>query len=688
MSAAEGALPPGPLLPNIAAVTSAAPYRPLMYAACAALALLCNYLLGVDVEWDTLDYHLYAGLSAVHDRFAQDYFAAGPASYFNPYAYAPFYLLAASGLPALVGSSVLALGQSTVLWLTYELALCACPSTDRRIRLASGLCAVALAFCNPILIRQFGSSFADITTAALVLCGWLWLACAVRAPRASLILGAGLILGAATALKLTNAVHAAAAVVLVLMLPVPLVPRVRYGLGFAGSTATGFAVVAAPWAWRLVHTFGNPFFPLLNGIFRSPEFTTEPLRHFRFVPGSLADALWRPFAIADPAPLTQAETLAADARYAVLVLLILFIAGRWLARNHRHEADAAAAAGNTRVLAALGCGLALDWALWLFASGNGRYFLPMACVAAVVIVALLFREFAASPKVRNYLLTVILAAQCLQLWYGSDYRWAPLPWGGPWFQVTVPGNLATEPNLYLTIGMQSNSFIAPYLAPDSGLVNFSGGYALEARGTNGVRIAALIRRYSPHVRMLMTGKRLYGDQDGHGPLRSDVDEALEPFGVKVDDRDCESIIVRGVPPPIEVQAVGNGRRFEPQSRDTTHLVTCRLVPGDPADRAASAAARRDADVALDHLEDACPELFQPRRLETVHDRDKWEREYVNTDLLAWVSHGEVKFRDLASPDDLVRLGSAGDWARAPQKLACGRNGRHYFARLLPSTERP
>ena len=49
------------------------------------------------MAWDTLNYHLYAGFSAVNDRFAQDYFAAGPPSYFNPYAYVPFYALVSIG---------------------------------------------------------------------------------------------------------------------------------------------------------------------------------------------------------------------------------------------------------------------------------------------------------------------------------------------------------------------------------------------------------------------------------------------------------------------------------------------------------------------------------------------------------------------------------------------------------------
>jgi hypothetical protein len=50
----------------------AAPYRVPVYAACTLLALTVNYFLGKDMASDTLSYHLYAGFSAIHDRFAQD----------------------------------------------------------------------------------------------------------------------------------------------------------------------------------------------------------------------------------------------------------------------------------------------------------------------------------------------------------------------------------------------------------------------------------------------------------------------------------------------------------------------------------------------------------------------------------------------------------------------------------------
>src|ERR1700722_8337234 len=87
---------------------SGVPYRLPVYVACTILALFTNYLLGKDMPSDTLSYHLYAGFSAVHDRFAQDYFPAGPQTYFNPYIYVPLYYLVSSGLSSLEISSTLA----------------------------------------------------------------------------------------------------------------------------------------------------------------------------------------------------------------------------------------------------------------------------------------------------------------------------------------------------------------------------------------------------------------------------------------------------------------------------------------------------------------------------------------------------------------------------------------------------
>ena len=678
----------------LAAVDAALALRRLpVYVACTVVALVINYLLGKDLAWDTLNYQFYAGFSAVNDRFSQDYFAAGPPSYFNPYAYVPFYALVRAGFSPLAISSVLAVVHSFILWLTFELAVCVCPSDDSRVRMTYGVCAVVLAFINPILVQQIGSSFADITTAESALAGWLLLARAVGAPHLARVVCGGLLLGAATALKLTNSVHAVAGCALLIMLPGTLFVRIRYGLGYVIALAIGFSIIAAPWSYRLERMFGNPVFPLMNGVFRSPEFTAEPLRHFRFIPESFAKALWRPFAIADPVPMVQAEMTSPDLRYAVLVVLIGALVLQLLWKHRAHLASPSGQAEPpvaTRILAALGCGLALDWALWLSASGNGRYFLPMANVTAVVVVALLFRLFAARPKMRNYFLAAIIGGQIIQLCIGASFRWGSLPWDHQWLELEVPEKLATEPNLYLTIGVQSNSFIAPFLARGSGLVNFSGGYALGPEGASGARIEALIRRYTPHLRVLWSGGQPQAADEQQKRIRTPADDALVRFGLRVDASDCVTITVHGLPPEPEI-VFKSAEPVEPvkpnrqSPSDTSYLTSCHVVfdLGDASDQLAR---ERAVDVVFDHLEDACPQIFQPRRLRTEHSHEVWRRLYVNTDLVALVIHGSVKFFNPVRGGQMVSLGRESDWAKASLPLVCGRRDGRYYAEMRISKE--
>jgi hypothetical protein len=674
-------------LPALEMHDAGAPYRLPVYFACTILALFMNYVLGKDMAADTLSYHLYAGFSAFNDRFAQDYFAAGPQSYFNPYIYVPFYYLVTSNLSSLEINSILAIVHSAILWLTYELAIAVCPSVDRRRRLMFGLCAISFALINPALLQQIGSTFADITTAELVLAGWLLLALAVRTPSTVRVVCAGVLLGTAVGLKLTNAVHAISAFAIMIMLPLALRARIRLGLAYAVSLGLSFGLVTAPWSYRLEKMFGNPLFPLMNDVFRSPEFTTEPLHHLRFIPATVIEGLWRPFAMIDPVTMVHEEFRAPDLRYAVLIILSVALVCRWL-WPHRTPTSvqpaSSADADAARMLGAIGCGLAADWALWLSVSGNTRYFLPMSSVAAVVLVALLFRLFARRSNVRNYILAGILGVQGLQLWMGADYRWNPTPWDDHWVRIEVPAKLASESNLYLTMGIQTNSFVAPYLARGSGLINFSGGYTLSPKGAEGARIEALINRYAPNIRMLIRGERLYADDERRSPTRSQIDDALEPFGLRVDESDCATLTVHGLPPDLEF-TTASSKPAAPQSRDTTYLVSCRVAL-DKTDHSAHMPARRDADLALDRLEDACPALFQPRRPHTEYSGNDGWRRYLNTDLTAWVSHGWVKFRQPSLGGDTTYLGRETDWIRAPVQLKCGRRNGRFFADSLKLTE--
>jgi hypothetical protein len=665
----------------------AAPYRAYVFAACTVLAVACNYVFGKEMAWDLLHYHFYSGFSAFNDRFDQDYFAAGTNSYLNPYAYAPFYSLVKLGLPGLAVGTVLAMIHSVVLWLTYELACRVSPSEDPGQRLFFGSYVTALVYMNPVLLQQIGSSFSDITTTVLVLGGWLLLIQAVLHPRTRLVIFAAILLGSAAALKPTNGLHALAAVFLVIFLPLPFAGRIRHLFYFGASLGISFVLAAAPWSLRLARMFGNPMFPLLNNVFKSPELPFTAAKHYRFIPDSLADALLRPFAMTGTDSMIAEELAAPDVRYALLLVVFLMTVMAWLWRSGRHTAIPSAiraSNSNIRALWALGFGFTFDWIVWLSNSGNSRYFLPMATIATVLAVALLFRLLAGHTFGRNGILLALLVAQGSALALGTEYRWNQAPWDGRWFNVEIPEKLANRPNLYLSIGMQSNSYIAPFLPKESGIVNFAGGYALGPDGANASRVRAMIALRAPHVRVLVSGERIYEDSARRLPRESDVDDALRTFGLRVDMSDCESIAVRGLPPTVW-RPLGSSIPVPPiapaaKLRYTSYLASCHVV-ADTADESREMAARPAIDVVLDRLEDACPALFQPRRPQTEHINQVWLRVYSATDLTAFIANGEVMFTSAIRGAGDIDVGRQESWTRGPVLLECGRRHGIYFARL-------
>jgi hypothetical protein len=666
--------------------------RLYIYLACTVLAVLTSYHLGKEMLWDTMDYHVYAGFTALHDRFGQDYFAAGPQAYFNPYAYVPFYLLLRSRLTALADASILAVLQSAILWLTYELAMAAAPGGQPRVRLAVGTLAVTLAFANPVLIFQLGSSYADVTTAEVALAGWLMLLAAVRTPGTVRVVCGALLLGAASALKLTNAVHAVAAVALLYFIPGSWSSRFRYAALFAVGIVAGFVLVSAPWSLRLQQHFGNPLFPLLNGVFRSPEYSTAPMVAYRFIPDSFGAALLRPFTMVLPLRMIHVEGIAPDLRYALLLILVLLLTLRWA---RRRVGDAKATIPSTedaavvRALAALGCGFFVDWVLWLTVSGNSRYFMPMACVAAVLDVALIFRLFARRLAARNCLLAAVFGVQIFQLCAGTEYR-DFLPWGhGPWFTLTVPSELASQPSLYFMLGEQANSFIIPYMPADSGFINLDGEYALDRNGPNGQRIESLIKRFAPHLRVLVPDPRGGAGEELRLPDPMRTRGALEPFGLQVDTSRCTRIVAHGVS-TVAMNVASTGHESHQQvapAAHTEYFVTCHLAWNASA-RALPLPGQRAADLAFDHLEDACPALFQPRRPADTFLGDDihgyvFARRYPNTEILAWIGHGWVRFQNFGRGGQEQDAGAESDWEKEPLRVACGRTGQGFLRLLHP-----
>jgi len=656
--------------------------RPAVYGALTLLSIAWTLFAGKDVPWDALHYHLYAGFSAVNERLAVDFFPAGPQTYLNPYAHLPLYLMVHAGWSSLAIGITFACIHSVMLWMTYELAYAVSRRSDGTAPIAVTWGAVMLALINPVLLQEMGSSFTDVTTGTLALGGFVALANAFNGRSLRLVTLAGALLGAAAALKLSNAfLGLIPAVPLVLGCVATVRSRIHAVLLFALCAAGAALAISAPWAWRLEQAFGNPFFPMLNEVFQSPDpaasamrGATAPhasaveaawqlfngMRDPRFLPSSLVEALARPFEMLRPRRLIHTETMAADARYAGLLLLPVLALAALAWRRWRGASRVATPHG--RAFACLAAAFLMGCVIWLAISGNSRYFLPMACIAAVLLVAGVHRVFAGMPHALAYALALVFGIQGLLVWQAAEFRWGVQPWSGEWVQASIPPRLQNEPYLYLPMDPQSQSFLLPSLAPGSAFMDINAG--LTPQGLENQRALSLMDTNHSRLRMLKLVKAIESDGRPVPPAISTFDYPLRRFGLRVDTSDCEYISYKGSP-----DVVG---RPGPQSgpRDQVYLYTCPVVPG-PGLTEAERKRKVVTDLVLDRVEDACPALFTSRRA-SLRSGAIWRRNY--SDVVTWVNdEGFVRFADLIrGGGDFVAIGREEDWIKSPQKLTCWR----------------
>jgi len=646
----------------------------VMALACLGLCVLWSWYAGKDMNWDSLNYHYYVAYQWMTDRLSQDFMAASIQSYLNPLSYLPFYWMVSAGWNSLaVGSALAALHGLNLLLIGWMTALLLPPSL--RYRPLWIVVSVLLAAVNPIFASETGSSFNDITTTIPVLAGYVLFFRSIGTVAASGMQAEiagwrkwfwpGLLLGVAVGLKLTNAVFA-----LGLLAVLPFVrdrntrwPSRLFWYGLGGIA--GFLLINGTWAWQLYSRFGNPLFPYFNGLFASPDFPAFNIRNYRFVPDSLSQALSFPWNALRVASDVYTEPAAPDTRWLALFLLgCCLLAGyglrRYRARIAPSPAPASVAWGRLLPLLAA---CAVSYVLWLYTSGNGRYFMPASLLLGPLLVCFSL-SLIGSNRFSVYLLGLLLAVQCAQVGVGAQHRWSPGAWTDAWFDVKVPAQLESSPYLYLAPAGQSGMFVVPFLHPDSAFSNISGQVPLAPGVRGGQRVEQMIARFGQRIRGLYPV--VYLDASGLPAPRAYTmyEHVFGRFGLMTDTKACELIQVdlRRATTPLPV-ALAAGR-----SPRLSWLMSCALIP---APAPASTDTSRRVDQAFDRVERTCPRLFSPGGVITDRLGEVWLRRYVNSDIvLAWMPGEEIQYL-YYSGGDPVRVGALEAWEKEPApKVDC------------------
>lgn len=634
--------------------------RPALLPVLAVPAVLCavwTIVAGKDVSWDLLNYHYYLPFELMAGRVAQDFFAASAQSYLNPVGYLPFYLMLAAGWHSVGVSIILAAAHSLSIGLLYLLAWRLFEHLAPRSRALFAGLGAALGAATAVWWATVGSSFLDPLLVPPMLAGLLLLLDAGGHPvrRAAL---AGALFGAAAALKYSNAVFALAALPLALALPgLPAATRLRAGLAYAAAGAVAVGVLAGPWLALMWREFGNPVFPLMNGWFRSPDALPVNAIDTRFaLEGPLAWLAF-PFRMVALDRGLYVETFAPDLRFAALAVAALALAAAGL---RRAVPDARALRGaDARLLAFFAAALVL----WLASSANGRYGMIVLLLAGVCLARLAERLL--PPGAARLTLAALLALQFSLCALASPTRWfLAEAWSRHWLPYAAPERALREPALYISVEVLTMAAVAPFLHPDSGLVNLRGQHSIPG---DSPKLAALLERHRGHLRSLGRGPQLID-----GKLRMEeaaaYDAMLRRIGYRIDAADCFTIAWQSDEDALARAA--NRLVLARTAEEPLSAVSCalRAAPRDPADLEAE----RRMSALFDRIEKACPRLFRGQSAVTEPLGAGWSRIYNGLDARLEALGGRAILNRFRGRDP-VDLGALGGWEGAVPvlPLPCG-----------------
>lgn len=471
------------------------------------LVVILNLKNGLDMNWDLLNYHYYAGYSFLNDRLSFDIAPANIQGYFNPILNIPTYILIKYMSPEMVRPLVAlmhGLVYPCVFALTYILL------NDIEVRWKKYFISAStalVAIFGPVFLNTSGTSFVDNFSAILIICALIAFFVRIQTisppfntwqpDRSSAILIASFLIGIAVGLKLTNMVFALGYWIAVIAWnEFNLLNVVRKTIFTVLGIGVGIAVSGGWWAWRLYKQFENPTFPYFNSIFKSPFFAFENSVDKSSIPTDLVDVLIRPFTWLMPGSQTDLGNQQIDSRFALTLIFILIFLGRFLylrfcgnatedgELNQNHQSV------QSKKILFLAIFFTSSFYIWLLQFGIRRYAIPLEVLAPVLMAMILYYVL----QYRwNTLLWVLIATSTIAYTQSKHQREVP---------VTSNNYFGTEAlaapylNSHTTFFMLNSwipaSYIIPAFSPDNRFIHLGADIKLAPNTAYGKEVEKAI----------------------------------------------------------------------------------------------------------------------------------------------------------------------------------------------------
>ncbi len=481
---------------------------------------------GQDDNWDLHNYHIYNPFALLNGKIGFDLAPAQWQSYFNPALDLLYYGLTRA-LPAPLAGFIMGALHGLNFVLVLGIARCllqAAAPLHLRLPLLLALAGVF----GPGFLSELGNSMGDNMTALCVLGALLLvLRSWERLPRAGArLLGAGLLMGVGTGLKLTNATYALALCLALLTVAGPLSQRVwtafRFGVGVLG----GIGASAGFWYWKMWQVFGNPLFPQFNDRFHGPLAAPIGIGDTNWLPKGIAEKLLWPFIF------TFDSKRVIEVALHQIMWPILYVAFCALALRKLRAAALGAdslAPMRPQVRAFL-LFFALAYVFWLNLFGIYRYLVPLELLAplALWLVAHALMPAAFARGVAGW--AIVLASLAIFPIGG----WGHAKWSARAFEAKVPVIAQPAQSMVFTVhGDPPMGWLVPFFPTELAFVALGSGFP-ESEGFRQRLFSMIAARSGPLYVMMQQ------PQDGarNQAVLAAGQEILARYGMAIEDGSC------------------------------------------------------------------------------------------------------------------------------------------------------
>jgi hypothetical protein len=478
------------------AVTAAWRCRLTFLLICAGAGFL-SVVLGPDNYWDLRYYHLYAPWAYLHDRYLYDIGPAQEQGFLNPVADLLFYGLISSplnGWPrviAFIMGAVHGINAALVFGIVREVVRPVEAVERTTLRAVAWLMGVSGAG----FISLLGTTTNDLTSALFVLASLYGLVRVAGHQDSDRpwrgFAAAGFWAGIGIGLKFTSAPLAPGLGAVVLL--AAFRRRTAAGvIAYGCAAAVAFVAVAGHHMFTLWRDFGNPTFPYLNQIFRSPYFEPIAIRDDRFIPVGFWQLITFPFRWTIADTYVVVEPAIRDWRAAIAwvaaAAALLALATRYLRGRHRATGAPAPSSGFSLIVTFA----AVSYFAWALGFGYYRYAVPLEMLTGVVTVGALTVIFEARRfRIAAALVALAIAASTTVYmdWSRIGHGPSRLPYGDKYVDVEVPP--LPDNGIVLIATWDPAAFFIPYANPAVQYLSIENNY-LELSQNN--KLATEVKR--------------------------------------------------------------------------------------------------------------------------------------------------------------------------------------------------